>query len=37
MSGRVTGPVAGVLEVRRRLGEIEAASVEPLHVIDVAS
>jgi len=37
MSGRVTGPVAGVLEVRRRLGEIEAASLEPLHVIDVAS
>ena len=37
MSGRVTGPVAGVLEVRRRLGEIEAASLERLHVIDVAS
>jgi hypothetical protein len=37
MSGRVTGPVAGVLEVRRRLGEIEAASLEPLHVDDVAT
>jgi hypothetical protein len=37
MSGRVTGPVAGVLEVRRRLGEIEAASLESLHVDDVAT
>jgi hypothetical protein len=37
VSGRVTGPVAGVLDVRRRLGEIEAASLESLHVVDVAS
>ena len=37
MSGRVTGPVAGVLEVRRRLGEIEAASLEPLYVDDRAT
>ena len=36
MSGRVTGPVTGVLEVRRRLGDIEAASLEPLHVADEA-
>jgi hypothetical protein len=32
LSGRVTGPLAGVLEVGRRLGEIEAASLEALHV-----
>jgi hypothetical protein len=37
LSGRVTGPVAGVLEVRRRLGEIEAASLESLHVDGVAT
>ena len=37
MSGRVTGPVGGVLEVRRRLGEIEAASLEPLYVDDRAT
>ena len=37
MSGRVTGPVVGVLEVRRRLGEIEAASLEPLYVDDRAT
>jgi len=37
MSGRVTGPVTGVLEVRRSLGEIEAASLERLHVADRAS
>jgi hypothetical protein len=37
MSGRVTGPLGGVLEVRRRLGEIEAVSLESLHVGDVAS
>jgi len=37
MSGRVTGPPAGVLDVRRRLGEIEAVSLESLHVGDVAS
>ena len=36
-SGRVTGPVAGVLEVRHRLEEIEAASLESLHVDDVAT
>ena len=36
VSGRVTGPVAGVLEVRHRLEEIEAASLESLHVVDVA-
>jgi len=36
MSGRVTGPVTGVLEVRRSLGEIEAASLERLHVADGA-
>jgi hypothetical protein len=35
-SGRVTGPLAGVLEVRRRLREIEAASLESLHVVDAA-
>src|SRR5262249_39509425 len=37
MSGRVAGSLEGVLEVRRRLGEIEAVSLESLHVGDVAS
>jgi hypothetical protein len=37
LSGRVTGPIAGVLEVRRRLGEIEAVSLKSLHVDDVAT
>ena len=37
VSARIEGPIAGVLEVRRRLGEIEAASLESLHVGDVAS
>jgi hypothetical protein len=36
VSGRVTGPVAGVLEVRRRLGEIQAASLDSLHMVDAA-
>lgn len=35
-SGRVTGPVAGVLEVRHRLEEIDAASLESLHLVDEA-
>jgi hypothetical protein len=34
LSARVTGPVAGVLEMRRRLAEIEAANLEPLHVTE---
>jgi hypothetical protein len=34
---RVTGPIAGVLEVRRRLSEIEAATLEPLHVLEPAA
>jgi hypothetical protein len=34
VSGHVTGPIAGVLAVRRRLGEIEAASLESLHIVD---
>jgi hypothetical protein len=34
LSGRVTGPVGGVLEVRRRLAEIEAAVLESLYVTE---
>jgi len=34
LSGRVTGPVAAVLDVRRRLAEIESASLEALHVTE---
>src|SRR5262245_57360436 len=34
VSARVAGPLAGVLEVRRRLAEIEAANLEPLHVTE---
>src|SRR5262245_26479367 len=37
VSARIEGPIAGVLEVRRCLGEIEAASLESFHVGDVAS
>src|SRR4030095_12638003 len=31
LTARVTGPVAGVLEVRRRLSAIDAATLGPLH------
>ena len=34
VSARVAGPLSGVLEVRRRLAEIEAATLEPLHVTE---
>ena len=34
---RVSGPIAGVLEVRCRLSEIEAATLEPLHVLEPAA
>ena len=34
LSARVTGPVAGVLEVRSRLAEIEAVSLERLQLIE---
>jgi hypothetical protein len=37
LTARVTGPVAGVLEVRRRLSEIEAATLGPLHVTEPAA
>jgi hypothetical protein len=34
LSGRVTGPVGGVVEVRTRLAAVEAMSLEPLRLIE---
>jgi len=34
LSVRVVGPIAGVLGVRRRLAEIEVATLEPLHLTE---
>ena len=32
VKGKPVGPLGGILEVRRRLGEVEAVALEPLHV-----
>ena len=37
LSARVIGSASGVLEVRRRLSEIEAATLEPLQVLESAA
>jgi hypothetical protein len=30
--GTIAGPLAGILDIRRRLGDIEAVGIEPLHL-----